>query len=690
MAQADRIDDIPRGGPPGVQLSAGGAAFALRSADARSVELLLFDRPDAPRPAAVHALAREAGSDLWRIERPGIGAGQLYGYRVVRADGARHWVLDPCARAVTFGGRAWGDRTGLRAGRTPQRGARFPKAAVVDDAFDWADDAPPRTPWRDTVIYEVSIRSFTRGPGAGVRHPGTYEGLVERIPYLRDLGVTAVELMPVHEFNELEFFGEGGPRRRLLNAWGYSTLGFLAPMARFAADPDPLAAVRAFKQMVKALHAAGIEVILDVVYNHTGEGGAEGPVYHLKALDPAAYYHFESDGRTHFNATGCGNTLRANDPLAIELIVESLAVWTRTMRVDGFRFDLATALTRGDDGAPMARPPLLDRIAADPRLRGVKLIAEPWDAHGHLQVGHFPAPDWAEWNDRFRDDVRAFWTGARGRLGRFATRLAGSADLYDHDGRGPLTGINYVACHDGFTLGDLVRYTRKHNAANAEDNRDGASHNFSVNHGVEGDTDDPAVEAARLRHMKNLAASLFLAQGVPMIAAGDEFARTQQGNNNAYAQDNAIGWLDWSFLERYRELHDFVRALIAFRRAHPALRRDRFFAGAIDGGTDGDILWFGPDGHTPDWEGGRALACRIDGSARHTDAPADGSALFLAFNAGRAPARFRLPSAPSGWTLAWATETPAPRLDAASEMLALGPTACAALVEAPERARRHR
>ncbi|MDZ4199660.1 MAG: glycogen debranching protein GlgX [Kiritimatiellia bacterium] len=650
---------------PGARLVNGGVWFGIVSRPADRVWLMLFDAPADDRPSREIELhpASDRQGELWSRFVPGTGPGQLYAWRMESSDGRLkpdQWLQDPCASAVV-GRPRWGEASGWIPGQPPRNGALFPKSAVLEDDFDWGADRPPRIPWAETVIYEAHLRGYTAHPSSGVRFPGTYRGFLEKIPYLKELGITAVEFLPITEFDEMEFWLENKSRRRLRNFWGYSPLAFFAPNARYASVPAIAAAVREFQELVRALHAAGMEVILDVVFNHTAELDESGPIWSFKGLDPEAYYLYEAQGRLA-DFTGCGNTFNANHPIAADLIVQCLQAWVTRFRVDGFRFDLASALTRGPDGAPLARPPLIDRIAEDPILRDVKLIAEPWDAAGLYQVGSFPHLRFAEWNGRFRDDVRRFWNGEAGRLGLFATRLCGSSDLYRRPGSSPLRSVHFVTSHDGFTLSDLVSYLQRHNEANGENNRDGESANFSVNHGLEGPSPDPHIQAARLRHVKNLLASLFLSRGVPMLLAGDEFGRTQKGNNNPYAQDNDISWVDWTLPEKHRDLLDFVRKLIAFRRAFPALRAGRFFEGDLHDGARPDIEWRGPDGSPPDWEQGFAVACRLDGAPERTGR-AVSPPLFLAFNAGAKPARFPLPTeAGEKWILAWSTQENAPLL----------------------------
>ncbi len=662
------IPSVPVPVPYGARVVAQGVHFSIFSRHATRVWLLLFDRADDETPAEEFELLpdRNRLGDLWHLHVPTARAGQYYVYRM---DGPRNgaagyafdpdqWLLDPYALAVA-GQKKWGDREGLEPGRLIRNGRHFPKGVIVKDDFDWTGDRTLRVPLNESVIYEASVRGFTAHPSADVANPGTYRGLIDKIPYLQELGITTLELLPTQEFNEMEFFWENGPRKNLRNFWGYSTLAFFAPNGRFACSNRRGEQVREFKEMVLAMHQAGIEVILDVVFNHTAEGGLGGQTYSFRGIDNPIYYMMEEDGQRYKNYTGCGNTVNGNHPVVRDFILHCLRYWVLDMRVDGFRFDLATILARGRNGELLANPPVVEQIADDPILRGVKIIAEAWDAAGAYQVGSFPSHRWSEWNGRFRDDVRDFWRGAPGMLSAFATRLCGSPDLYDRPRQAPHKSVNYVASHDGFTIADIVGYAEKHNLANCEDNRDGDNHNHSDNCGKEGPTDDPVVLAKRLRRQKNLLATLFLAQGVPMLLGGDEFGRTQQGNNNAYCQDNEISWVDWSLLKKNRELYEFTRQAIAFRKAHPALWRTTFFKGKDQAGDFPDIRWYGPDGApVPDWEKGFGLACRIDGRREHTGAEADDDHLFLIFNAGAEPLAFELPPNNSGeaWRLAFATQ----------------------------------
>ena len=657
--------------PYGAHVLSRGVLFSIVSRHATRVWLMLFNHAEDETPCEEFELLPDNNrlGDLWHLYVPTARAGQYYLYRM---DGPRdgraghafdpdQWLLDPYALAVT-GQKKWGEHEGITPGQAVKNGRWFPKGIILKDDFDWTGDRTLRVPLAESVIYEANVRGYTAHPSAGVKHPGTYRALIAKIPHLQELGITTLELLPAQEFNEMEFLWENGARRNLRNFWGYSTMAFFAPNGRYACANQRGEQVREFKEMVLAMHQAGIEVILDVVFNHTAEGGMGGQTFSFRGIDNALYYMLEEDGQRYKNYTGCGNTVNGNHPVVRDFILHCLRYWVLDLRVDGFRFDLAAILARGRDGELLANPPVIEQIADDPVLRGVKIIAEAWDAAGAYQVGSFPNKRWSEWNGKYRDDMRDYWRGGAS-LSTFATRLCGSPDLYDRPRQTPLKSVNYIACHDGFTLADIVAYNEKHNLANCEDNRDGENHNRSDNCGKEGPTDDPAILARRHRRQKNLIATLFLSQGVPMLLGGDEFSRTQQGNNNAYCQDNEISWVDWSLLNTNRALYDFTRRMIAFRQAHPALRRTSFFKGKNIAGDFPDIRWYGPDGAPqPDWEKGVALACRIDGRRQHTGADEEDDHLFLVFNAGPEPQEFELPPNDNGapWKLALSTQEAEP------------------------------
>ncbi len=644
-----------------------GVNFAIFSEHATKVELCLFDSADATREA-VRLVLPEQTDQIWHGFLPGVLPGQLYGYRVHGpydpAQGARfnpHKVLlDPYAKAI---GRTitWGDDMyGYRIGHPGadlsfddrDNAAHCGLAAVVDPAFTWGDDRRPAVPWHETIIYEMHVKGFTmQHPAVPPALRGTYAGLASEpaIRHLKRLGVTAVELMPVHHHAYDRTLVERG----LTNYWGYNTSAFLAPNVRYAAATAPTDSVREFKTMVRNLHAAGLEVILDVVYNHTAEGSHLGPTLSLRGIDNQAYYRLAADDQRHYvDYTGCGNTLNMQHPRVLQLIMDSLRYWVLEMRVDGFRFDLASALAR-ELHAVDRLSAFFDIIHQDPVLSQVKLIAEPWDlGEGGYQVGNFPV-GWAEWNGKYRDAVRSFWKGDGGMVSELATRVAGSSDLYSGSGRRPHASINFVTAHDGFTLRDLVSYNEKHNEANGEHNADGESHNLSWNCGVEGPTDDEAVLALREAQRRNLMLTMLFSQGVPMICGGDELSRTQRGNNNAYCQDNPISWLDWRLDPAQQDFLEFVRRLIHLRKAHPVLRRRRFFQGrAIRGRDVKDISWFKPSGREMDdaaWNAHfiRTFGVRLSGTELQEmdddGEPVTGDTLYMAFNAHHERVRFVLP-----------------------------------------------
>src|SRR5947208_3583219 len=589
--------------PLGATPSEEGVNFSIFSRHATSMELLLFDDGvDDARPARAIRVdpAVNRTYHYWHVFAPGLRPGQIYGYRVegpsdpargLRFD-AEKVLLDPYGRGVVV-------PDGYRPAAAAEHGdntATAMKSVVVDpNAYDWEGDAPLRRASARTIVYETHVRGFTRHPSSGVgeKTRGSYAGLIEKIPYLRDLGGTAVELLPVFQFD-----AQAAPNE--VNYWGYQPVSFFAPHQAYSSRRDPLAPVDEFRDMVKALHRAGLEVILDVVFNHTAEGGHDGPTLCFRGLDNATYYILERDRARYADYTGCGNTLNANDPIVRRLIVDSLRYWVEVMHVDGFRFDLASILTRDASGEPMPNPPVLWDIESDPVLAGTKLFPEAWDPAGRYQVGSFVGDSWKEWNGRFRDDVRDFFRGAHGSLRRFADRLVGSPELYGHKQREPEQSVNFVTCHDGFTLNDLVSYGHKHNEANGEGNRDGADDNRGWNCGAEGPTDDPAIERLRNRQVKNFLTATMLSIGLPMIVMGDEVRRTQGGNNNAYCQDNEISWFDWTLLSKHADVHRFVSMLIAHR-----LLRD--LQAEFQGATLNQLLqksikaWHGVKLDQPDW-----------------------------------------------------------------------------------------
>ncbi|MEW6754651.1 MAG: glycogen debranching protein GlgX [Candidatus Latescibacterota bacterium] len=650
--------------PFGATIVPGGVNFSVYSQHAVSCELVLFQKREAEPFAVIPFLEQFRIGNVYTMVVFDLDYENLeYGFRM---DGSfspqeGHWfdstkiLMDPYAKAI--GGRdVWGVE--------PNWEDIYPhRARIIFDDFDWEDDCPLEIPMEDSVIYELHARGFTRHPSSGAKHPGTFSGIREKIPYLKELGVTCVELLPIHEFDEFEnsrvspVTGE-----RLLNYWGYSNVGFFAPKAGYAATGKFGMQVDELKALVKELHANGLEVILDVVFNHTAEGNERGPYISYRGIDNKTYYMLTPEGY-YYNFSGCGNTLNCNNPITRNMILDCLRYWAADYHVDGFRFDLAAILGRDQNGAPMNNPPLLETLAFDPILGKCKLIAEAWDAGGLYQVGSFPSwGRWAEWNGKFRDDIRKFLKGS-GTVGGAIERLQGSPDLYHRQYRGARASVNFITAHDGFTLMDMVSYNGKHNEANGENNNDGSNDNDSWNCGWEGPTDDPGVARLRMKQAKNALAMLLASQGVPMILAGDELGNTQFGNNNAYCQDNEIGWLDWHLAESNAELRHFATRMIAFRKAHPVIRRMTRYQD-----------WSGPAGHYPviSWHGTKAyfvehgddrpvLAMMLCGMNPERGTRKDGF-IYMAMNMHWEMHGFELPHLPSGmsWRVSANTDMPPP------------------------------
>ena len=685
--------------PLGATWDGGGVNFALFSEHATAVELCLFDSPDASVESVTIPLTEQTDM-VWHGYLPDIRPGQLYGYRVHGPHdpaaghrfNRRKVLLDPYARVIGREARWHPSLFGYPAAGTTedvddQDSAPYaPLAAVIDTSFTWGDDRAPRTPWHETIIYELHVKGFSKlNPDVPEPLRGTYLGLASEagISHLKSLGVTAVELMPVHHHLDEARLVEHG----LVNYWGYNTLSYFAPDTRFAVSRAPLDCVREFKTMVRALHAAGLEVILDVVYNHTAEGDERGPMLSLRGIDNASYYRLQpGDRRRYQDFTGCGNTLNMRSPRVLQLIMDSLRYWVLEMHVDGFRFDLASALAR-ELHAVDKLGAFFDIIHQDPVLSTVKLIAEPWDlGEGGYQVGNFP-PRWAEWNGKYRDTLRGFWRGDGGGVSELATRLSGSSDLYAQSGRLPYASVNFITSHDGFTMADLVSYERKHNEANLEGNRDGENHNISWNCGVEGPSSDPEVAALRRKHRRNLMTSLLLSHGVPMLSGGDEIGRTQRGNNNAYCQDDEISWTPWTRDEERGTFLAFVQRLIALRRSQPVLRRRRFFLGrSIRGAHVKDVAWLDTSAREMtdrDWNAPhvRQLGVLLAGDAidevDERGRQVRGESLLILLNADGRAASFSLPAVPGGgaWRLVFDTAVDE---GATQELVATGPYEVAA------------
>ncbi|MCF7993428.1 MAG: glycogen debranching protein GlgX [Chromatiaceae bacterium] len=635
-------------GLSGATFADNGVNFCCFSRHATQVELLLFEHERSREPFQIIQLDPNTHRTFffWHVLVEGLSDGICYGWRIdgpsdTRESGCRHdpdkLLLDPWCTAVSD--RLWDRAAACRPGSNLASAMR---SLLIRDEYDWEGDQHLHVPLTEAVIYELHVGGFSRHPSADTQHPGTFRAIIEKIPYLTELGITHVELLPIMAF-DLQDVPPKTAQMGLKNFWGYSTHSFFAPHPHYACDPRQ--ARDEFRDMVKALHRAGIGVILDVVYNHTAEGGAEGPIINFKGMGNEVFYHLDFNDRSQYrDYTGCGNTVNCNHPLVTRFLIDSLHYWARDMHVDGFRFDLASAMARGEDGEPQYHAPVLWSVELSPELGRAHIIAEAWDAAGLYQVGDFPGFRWAEWNGNYRDVMRAFVRGDGGLIGDVATRIAGSSDLYQSRGRRPANSINLITCHDGFTLHDLVSYDEKHNQANGEDNRDGHNHNLSWNGGVEGPTDDQAILALRQQQARNFVALLLLSQGVPMLLAGDELLRTKQGNNNTYCQDNELSWIDWRLADENRTMLAFTRAMIAFRHRHATLRRDRFLTGQPTR-EDGipDIRWHGTKLDTPLWDdpGTRVLAFTLAGLEPHEPH------LHVIMNMWKEPKEFELPPMPS-------------------------------------------
>jgi len=641
-----KFDSVTQGrsSPLGATISPAGVNFSIFSRTASAIELLLFDRDDNDRPSRIIHFDPAANRTYhyWHAFVPGIQAGQLYAYRVqgqfdparaMRFD-ATKLLLDPYGRAVAVP-KGYSRESARHPGDNM---ATAMKSVVVDSqSYDWEGDSPPKRPCSQSIIYEMHVKGFTRHPSSGISEEtrGTFRGLIEKIPYLSDLGITAVELLPIFQFDPQDC-----PPGHV-NYWGYAPVSFFAPHQAFSSLQDPVGAVDEFRDMVKALHRAGIEVILDVVFNHTAEGDQNGPTLCFRGIDNSAYYILEEDRSRYANYSGTGNTLNANHPIVRRMILDSLRYWVDEMHVDGFRFDLASILARDSRGHVLANPPVLWDIESDPALAGTKFIAEAWDAAGLYQVGSFVGDSWREWNGRFRDDVRSFFRGDRGVVSQFADRVLGSPQIYGHEGREAEQSVNFVTCHDGFTLNDLVSYNQKHNEDNGEQNRDGANDNRSWNCGVEGPTELAEVDQLRNRQIKNFFAVTLLSLGLPMLLMGDEVRRTQYGNNNAYCQDNEANWLDWSLLAKHADVHRFVK-LLNNRRRMRSIGPENQSVPLIQLLRNGIISWHGVKLHQPDWND---YSHSIAFSA---ELPKENLRIHLIFNAYWEPLEFELPVVETG------------------------------------------
>lgn len=637
---------------PGAVLVDGGVNFTLFSRNATRVVLDLFNSEKDKQPSEVVELdpSKNRTGDMWHVFIKGLKAGALYLYQV---DGPYNppqghrfnfnkFLLDPYAKALTKGSvflsynkqREEG-LAGIENGRLSDLSA-FPRCVVIDDCdFDWEGDKPLNYPLDETIIYETHVKGFTASKTAGVKHPGTFKGFMEKIPYLKELGITSVEFQPVFEFDENEN-GNINPRtgEKLKNYWGYSPMSFFAPKATYSSDQTPGGAVREFKELVREMHKAGIEIILDVVYNHTAEGNEQGTTFEFRGIENSVYYLLPGTEKQYYtNYSGCGNTFNCNHPIVRSLILQSLRHWVLDMHVDGFRFDLASILSRAQNGILLNFPPLPNVIAEDPILSNTKIIAEPWDAGGGYQQGRFPGGRWCEWNGRFRDDIRRFVRGDEHVSTEAATRIAGSSDLYKDSGRKPVHSINFVTAHDGFTMNDLVSYNNKHNDENGEDGRDGSDNNLSYNYGFEGASINPKIDRMRVCKIKNFMLFLLLSQGTPMILAGDEMRRSQGGNNNVYCQDTSVSWMDWTDEKKCGDILRFTRLLIQLRKNHPVFHRDRFFPESTEKDEQPEIAWFDRECKVPDWSLlNRFLAFRLKGSACTYDDGTTDNDFYIASN----------------------------------------------------------
>lgn len=644
--------------PYGASLKKGGVNFSIFSRNGTAITLHLFSKEKDKTPYLSYTFdpQKNKTGDVWHVFIEGLKPNSLYLYT---ADGPfepenghrfnnKTYLLDPYTKATTntslFNSVPYGyspPQTQEELNNAiPLSADMFPKCVVIDDEeFDWQGDTPLNYPLRNTVLYETHLKGFTQSSSSNVKKRGSYKGLVEKIPYLKELGITSIELLPIHDFDEYENTNTNPKNgKRLTNYWGYSTISFFAPKTTYASNRNPGKAVNEFKEMVREMHKNGIEIILDIVFNHTAEGNERGQTINFKGLDNSIYYILEENNKQYYkNYSGCGNTVNCNHPVVRTFIIDCLKYWVCEMHVDGFRFDLGSILGRDQNGNLMENPPMLERIAEEPVLRNTKIIAEAWDAGGAYQVGNFPGGRWAEWNDRFRDDFRHFWRGDEGFINKIATRLSGSSDLYLRDGRKPFHSINYLTSHDGFTLNDLVSYEKKQNEENGEDNRDGNDNNVSANYGFEGKSTHKEIERIRNKQIKNFMLSLFLSQGTPMLLAGDEFRNTQDGNNNSYCQDNEISWINWNLKETYSDIFEFIKKTIAFRQKHPAFSRPEFFIGQDSSNNNMlDISWYNQYGTEIDWtQQNSILACQIDGSKEEILHTYDDNDFYIILNASK-------------------------------------------------------
>lgn len=635
--------------PLGATVVGNGTNFSIFSRNATSVILCFFKNEKNIKPSETYILdpVINKTGDIWHIHIKGKDHGAMYLYKI---DGPwepdkghlfdlKNFLIDPYSKALTDNIR-W-DLTG---------NGIMPKSIIIcPGTFDWEGDLPINIPMKNSILYEVHLTALTSNGNGKFKYPGTYKGVIELIPYFKELGITSLEFLPLFEFDSYE----GGKRysvagELLENYWGYSTSAFFAPKGLYASNNKNGNQVNEFKQMVKELHKNDLEIILDVVYNHTGEGNEVGPIFSFKGIENSVYYMLERNKKFYKNYSGCGNTFNCNNPIVSDFIIDSLRYWVTEMHVDGFRFDLASILAREEDGNLNDYAILVRRIGEDPVLRNTKLIAEPWDAAGAHQTGNFSGVRWAEWNDRYRDDIRQFWRGDSSYFKRAATRIAGSSDLFSHSNKKPYHSVNFITAHDGFTLLDLMSYNQKHNLDNGEDNRDGSNNNLSYNYGVEGETDEPGINYLRIKQVKNHLATLLLSQGTPMLLGGDEIGRTKKGNNNTYCQNNELSWFDWENINN--ELLRFTKIMINFRKRHHAFQRPEFYTGLdISNNTLADITWYTYTGHEMNWnEEHKCLAFKLDGSRKEIAAEIDDNDFYVMLNSTDNEMQFQFTTAPIG------------------------------------------
>lgn len=657
--------------PFGANVINNGVQFSIFTRNAYAVTLVLYhsnEQDSDYTEIELDPVVNKTG-DIWHIWIERLGEGQVYGYRIngeYNPDAGHRFnrnklLIDPYARALTGNYKwdlsmAWGaipdSDDPYRSFSESDSAPYVPRSIVINSREDSIIHSV-LVPENELIIYELHVKGFTAHESSGVFAPGTFMGLTEKIPYLKSLGINAVELLPIQEFDEFENINiNPDTGERLKNFWGYSTIAFFAPKSSYACSGRSGEQVKEFRQMVKRFKDAGIEVFLDVVFNHTNEGDHKGPTLSFRGIDNTTYYILDDDKTQYKNFSGCGNTFNCNHPIVRQFIVDCLRYWVVEMGVDGFRFDLASILGRDQNGEMLSNPPLIEWIEEDPILRSTKIIAEAWDAGGAYQVGEFPGR-WADWNGRYRDDVRRFWRNDPGQKGLFATRITGSSDIYSSSS--PCRSVNFITCHDGFTLNDLVSFNFKHNIQNGENNRDGENNNYSCNWGYEGLKAPEHVEIIRVRMIKNFIATLFLSLGIPMMLSGDEFRRTQGGNNNAYCQDNEISWLDWSLLEKNSEIFNFTKGMISFRKKHPILKSTRFFTGIkSEEQSSEDIKWFDPDGKDPDWDDEKNVLSLLVNGGYTPETKSSSSDIFMMFNALSRNTRFKVPEPPSGrrWKIA--------------------------------------